>query len=98
MEWPTRPLTHVDITAYDSTLTNGCTSQSSQVCIVPHRQALTQRLRNLFTWQDDVNAEVGEAWQVTLFCDILVAGPDGNQASPVHAPDSIYNFVAMVPR
>ena len=25
--------------------------------------------------QDDVNAELGEAWQVTLCCDILVVGP-----------------------
>ena len=30
---------------------------------------------DIIHWQDDVNAEVGEAWQVTHFCDILVAGP-----------------------
>ena len=40
---------------------------------MPHRKNWP-KLRYLFIWQNDVNAEVGKPWQVTLFCHILVAG------------------------
>ena len=28
-----------------------------------------------FAWQDDVNAAVANAWQMSSFCHFLVAGP-----------------------
>ena len=52
MRWPTRPLTYVDATAYES--------------ILSERRS-DKWLRNLFSWHNVVNAEVGEAWQGALF-------------------------------
>ena len=82
MNWPTRPLTHVDVTAYESTLTNGYESNLTNVyraaVVFEQMEEITwlvgsdRWLLNLFTWQDDVNAEVGREWQISPICRLLV--------------------------
>ena len=87
MKWPTTQLTYVDVTAHESALlTNGYESNLTTVYraaavyeqIEEYLSWLVGRdqwMLSLFAWQDNVNAEVGKAWQMSSFCRILFAGP-----------------------